>query len=184
MFNFELDEWKPISRVTIACWLIFYLFFMFYAATSKTGFLLIDDANLIVHEGGHLLFSWLGGTASLWGGTILQWLVPALLATYFYFQRHPAGFAFCAFILFENFLCTATYMADARAQVLPLVTVGNPDGAGHDWFNIFSSLGLLQYDTAIARVVRSLGWVGMLATVAWLGMRMRANAQGRVEYER
>jgi hypothetical protein len=59
-------------------------------------------------------------------------------------------------------------MADARAIVLPLVTTGDPDNIEHDWHTIFSSLGVLQYDTTIAGIVRFLGWCGMLAVVSWL----------------
>ncbi|MFL6442370.1 MAG: hypothetical protein ACJ713_01040, partial [Candidatus Sulfotelmatobacter sp.] len=59
------------------------------------------------------------------------------------------------------------YMADARAQILPLVTTGDPDFVEHDFHEIFSHLGLLNYDTTIALVVRGLGWCGMLAIVAW-----------------
>jgi hypothetical protein len=64
-------------------------------------------------------------------------------------------------------------MADARAMVLPLVTTGDPDYAEHDWHTIFSSLGLLDYDTTIAAVVRFMGWCGMLACVGWLAARLR-----------
>jgi len=59
-------------------------------------------------------------------------------------------------------------MADARAQELPLVTTGDPDFVEHDFNAIFSSLGVLDYDTKIAAVVRTLGWCGMLACVVWL----------------
>jgi hypothetical protein len=67
-------------------------------------------------------------------------------------------------------------MADARAQVLPLVTTGDPDFVEHDFFRIFSSLGVLNHDTQIAAVVRILGWCGMLACVVWLASRWRAVA--------
>ena len=83
-------------------------------------------------------------------------------------------------MLFENFLYTATYMADARAQVLDLVSVGESDSP-HDWFNIFSSLGVLQHDTQIAAIVRMLGWMGMIATVVWMGWKGRALSISRVE---
>jgi len=74
-------------------------------------------------------------------------------------------------------LYISVYMADARAQELGLVTVGNPDADGvhHDWFNIFSSMGLLEHDTQIASVVKAIGWLGMIATVAWLVWRWRAS---------
>jgi hypothetical protein len=163
--------WKPISRPTLVVWLAFYIGFLFYAFSNHSGFLFIDSANLVVHEGGHNLFGWFGPTIGLWGGTLLQWLVPFLLAMYFFFQRETAGFVFCIFFFFENWLYTATYMADARVQVLPLVTTGNSDFVEHDWYAIFSSLGVLDYDTKIAAVVRFLGWFGMIAVTAWFARR-------------
>ena len=112
---------NPGSRCHVprlAAWLVFYLGFLAYAFSAHGGFLFIDSANLVVHEGGHNLFGWFGPTLGLWGGTLLQWLVPFLLATYFFTQRQTAGFVFCLFFFFENWLYTATYMADARAQEL------------------------------------------------------------------
>src|SRR5271157_5960003 len=164
-----LDEpWKPVSRPALLAWLVFYIAFLAYAFSAHGAFLFIDNANLVVHEGGHNLFSWFGPTLCLWGGTLLQWLVPFLLAAYFFTQRQTAGFVFCLFFFFENWLYTATYMADARAQSLPLVTTGDPDFVEHDFYAIFSSLGVLDCDTKIAAVVRVLGWCGMIAVVGWL----------------
>lgn len=173
-----IDEpWKPMSRPAILGWIVFYLAFLAYAFSAHGGFLFIDSANLVVHEGGHNLFGWFGPTIGLWGGTLLQWLVPFLLAAYFFTQRQAAGFAFCLFFFFENWLYTATYMADARAQVLPLVTTGDPDFVEHDFFKIFSSLGVLSYDTKIAAVVRILGWLGMIGCVVWLAARYKETAE-------
>jgi len=169
-----LDQrWKPISHAAIVAWLVFYIGFLAYAFSAHGAGLLIDNANLVVHEGGHNLFGWFGPTLGLWGGTLLQWLVPFLLAAYFFSRRQVAGFVFCLFFFFENWLYTATYMADARAQQLPLVTTGDPDFVEHDFHAIFSSLGVLNYDTTIATVVRLLGWCGMLACVVWLGWRWK-----------
>jgi len=167
------EDWRPISRWAVGAWLAFYAAFLVYAFRAHGGFLFIDSANLVVHEGGHLLFGWFGQTIGLWGGTILQWMVPLLLAMYFFHQRQPAAFVFCAFFFFENWLYTATYMADARAMALPLVTVGDPEFAEHDWHTIFSSLGVLDYDTTIAAAVRLLGWCGMLGCMGWLAGRAK-----------
>ncbi len=166
-----VEDWRPVSRYSVTAWLFFYGAFLLYAFSKHGELLFIDLANLVVHEGGHLLFGWFGSTLGLWGGTILQWLAPFLLAAYFFTQRQTTAFTLCAFFFFENWLYTATYMADARAMVLPLVTAGNSDFIEHDWHTIFSSLGILQYDTKIAAVVSFLGWCGMLATVAWLVRR-------------
>jgi hypothetical protein len=101
------------------------------------------------------------------GGTFLQLFVPFALAANFAFRRQVLGTAFCAFFFFEQFLPIATYMADARAQELPLLTVGDSEDVIHDWFYLFSHAGLLQHDTQIASLFRFLGWIGMFATVGW-----------------
>ncbi len=169
------EEWQPVSKAALAGWVVFYGLFLLHALADDDGFLLIDHVNLIVHEAGHLLFGWLGAMLGLWGGTLLELLVPLGLAAYFAFHRQTTGAVFAAFFFFENFLYIATYMADARAQMLPLVTVGDPSLGGHDWFQIFSRLGVLPHDTLIAGWTRALGWVGMLASVAWLVKRARVN---------
>jgi hypothetical protein len=171
-------DWRSASRWSIFAWLVFYLLFLVYAFSMRGGYLFIDSANLVVHEGGHLLFGWFGPTLGLWGGTILQWLVPLMLAAYFFRERQPTAFVFCMFFFFENWLYTATYMADARAMALPLVTTGDSDYVEHDWNAIFSSLGLLPYDTRIAAIIRFMGWCGMLATTAWLATRSDSNYAG------
>jgi hypothetical protein len=176
-FDFN-RPWKPVSRPAQVAWLVFYVAFLLYAFSRHGGFLFIDTANLIVHEGGHNLFYWFGPTLGLWGGTILQWLVPFLLAAYFFAHRETTGFVFSLFFFFENWLYTATYMADARAMVLPLVTTGDPEFAKHDFNTIFSSLGVLDYDTKIAAVVRFLGWAGMIAVVMWFARQKTSKATG------
>lgn len=165
------QPWKPVSRPVLIAWLLFYLGFLYYAFSAHGAGLFIDMANLIVHEGGHNLFGWFGPTLGLWGGTLLQWMVPFLLAVYFFSERQPTGFTFCLFFFFENWLYTATYMADARAMALPLVTTGDPEFVKHDWNTIFTNLGVLAYDTRIAGAVRFLGWCGMIGCVVWLGLR-------------
>lgn len=57
-------------------------------------------------------------------------------------------------------------MADARAQVLPLVGSGE-----HDWTEIFSRWGVLGRDTGIAGFVTLLGWLGVLIAWGWLARR-------------
>jgi hypothetical protein len=165
------EDWKPVGRVALIAWLVFYALFLFYMARAGGGMTLFDNVNLVVHEAGHALFGWFGMTIGIMGGTILQLLVPFLLCASFFWQRHTGGAAFCAFVFFENFLGISVYMADARAMALPLVTVGDPDNVEHDWHYIFGHFGLLQHDTQIAAVVRVLGWLGMLATIGWLAWR-------------
>jgi hypothetical protein len=167
------ESWQPISKAARIGWLVFYGLFLLYALTDRSGFLFIDYVFVPIHEGGHLLFRFFGETFTVIGGTILQLFVPFALAVYFLFQRHLTGTAFSAFFFFENFLNVATYMADARAQALQYVMVGDPDYAEHDWAYLFIKLGVLEHDTTIGGVVRVIGWVGMLGVVGWLWWRSR-----------
>jgi hypothetical protein len=166
------EDWKPVARWALAAWMIFYLLFLYQAYRHHGPMLMIDVVFVPIHEGGHLLFRFFGNQwLYIAAGTGMQLFVPFALAVYFAFQRHVTGTAFCAFFFFEQFLPISVYMADARAQALPLVTVGDSDYVIHDWNYLFSSVGLLNHDTQIAAVVRALGWLGMCAVVAWLAWR-------------
>jgi hypothetical protein len=162
-------EWQPISRPALYAWLVVYAIYLVHASRA-IDFTLVYPVELILHEAGHLLFSYFGQTLALWGGTIFQLLVPAMLALSFAWRGHTTGVVFCAFFFFENLLGISVYMADAREMDLPLITVGDAggDGVAHDWWNILTQLGLLQYDTRIAAVVRAIGWLGMMATLGWM----------------
>src|ERR1700722_19426630 len=139
------DDWSPVPRSAIMASLLI------YQAARGSGFLLMIDVVFVpIHEGGHLLFSYFGRFLNVAGGTLLQLLVPFTLATYFAFQRQLQGTAFCTFFCFEQLLPIATYMADARAQELPLLTVGDPEFVIHDWFAIFIMTGLFEHDTQVA----------------------------------
>lgn len=165
------DVWQPVARWALIGWLVFYALFLFQAARGSDPFLMIDLVFVPIHEGGHLLFRFFGQWLSVAGGTFLQLFTPFALAVYFMFRRQPQGAAFCAFFLFEQFLPIATYMADARAQQLPLLTVGDSEYVIHDWNYLLGSMGVLQHDVQIAWFVRVLGWLGMVGTMAWLGWR-------------
>ena len=163
----QLGEWKRISRPAAIAWLCFYGLFLLYAATSRSGFLFLDYVNLLIHEAGHFFFSWFGYTVTILGGTLGELLVPLLCAAYFAWQRETSGAAFCSFWFFENFPYIGAYMADARAEALPLVGSGE-----HDWQILFGQWGLLLHDRAIGGFTSAVGWLGMLATVAWFAWRV------------
>jgi hypothetical protein len=163
------QPWKPVSTAGIfigasiyACCLIFFF-------THSGDMFMIDNVNLPIHEGGHLVFGIFGWEElTVWGGTLMQCLVPFALALGFAYRREISGTAFCTFMLFENFLNVATYMADAREQDLPLVTTGQADYVEHDWAHILGHLNLLQYDTTFATGLRAVAYLGMLATISWM----------------
>jgi hypothetical protein len=162
------EPWDPIPKAALAAWLIFYSFFLYQAARGGMFPHLMDGVFVPVHEGGHLLFRMFGEFVMVAGGTILQLLVPILLASYFIFHRQAQGVAFCLFFMFEQFFPISTYMADARAQDLPLLSVGSGEDVIHDWNYLFGALGVLDHDIQIAGAVRFLGWVGMIGITIWL----------------
>jgi hypothetical protein len=170
------EDWRPVNRGVLIIAGAFYLFFLFQAARGSGALLMIDLVFVPIHEGGHLLFRFFGEFLAVAGGTILQLAVPLMLAAFFAFQRQIPGTAFCIFFFFEQFLPIATYMADARAQELPLLTVGGGDDVIHDWNYLFGRLALLDHDTQIAHAVRVLGWIGMIGALAWFIWRsLRTN---------
>jgi hypothetical protein len=161
------ENWHPVHRAVLAIGCAFYALFLYQAARGYGSMLITDVVFVPIHEGGHLLFRFFGEFLAIAGGTILQLAVPAMLAIFFIFQRQIPGATFCLFFFFEQFLPIATYMADARAQELRLLTVGDSDNVIHDWAYLFGRLGVLDHDTQIAHFVRILGWFGMLGTFAW-----------------
>ena len=167
-------EWQPVSRTEFHGWLAFYGLLLFYLSRNSGQLTLLDNVHLPIHEGGHLFFSYFGETLHLWGGTIFQLLVPALLAAYFAARQQIPGTTFCVFAFFHSLTGVATYMSDAIARALPLVTVGAvADESDHDWYNIFTRLGILPHAVQIGSATRFVAWCGMLATVGWFVWRYR-----------
>jgi len=162
-------QWKPVSRGPFLGWLVFYAVLFAFLGFNFRDLTLLDNVHLPIHEAGHLLFGYLGDTAGLWGGTLLQLLVPALLAASFAVKRELLGTTFCVIAFFHSLTGIATYMIDALRLELPLVTVGAvADESQHDWVNIFTRLGVLPHAIQIGNTVRLIAWCGMLAAVAWL----------------
>jgi hypothetical protein len=165
------DDWQPVPRYALIGWSIFYAFVLYELMSGGDFPKYMDGVFVPVHEGGHLIFGWFGEFIAVAGGTFLQLAAPAMLAIYFAFRRQPQGVTFCMFFFFEQFGPIATYMADARAQELPLLTVGSGDNVIHDWNYLFGKLGVLAHDTQIASAMRVMGWLGMLGIVAWFVWR-------------
>jgi hypothetical protein len=162
------DPWQPIPQKVLIVACAFYGLFLLQAALGSGPLLMIDLVFVPVHEGGHLFFGYFGEFIGIAGGTIMQLGVPLALAAYFFVQRQIQGTAFCVFFFFEQFLPISVYMADARAEELPLISVGHSDDVIHDWNYLFGKLGWLAHDKQIAHVVHFLGWMGMLAIVGWM----------------
>ncbi len=126
--------------------------------------------NLALHEAGHLVFVWFG---SSWlmaaGGTLFHLICVAAVGVAFWRQRDPFAVTVALWWTGTVLVGAGVYAADARRQVLPLVTIG--DGpVGHDWFMILEPLGLLAWDQWIGGGLRWGGvalMIGAIALGAW-----------------
>ena len=163
------EPWKTVSTWHVALTSIGFGILVYLLRVDEDGFLFIDHANLLFHEAGHPIFGLFGPTLGLYGGTLGQLVFPIAALGSFWAQREPVGFAVAGAWLFENFFNIARYMADARAQELPLV-----GGGEHDWTNIFSRWGVLSSDTLIAGYVSGAGWLGLLVIWVWFIWRWRS----------
>lgn len=128
----------------------------------------LDHFNLAMHEAGHLLFAIFGSTASLYGGTLMQFVFPAAVTWQFHRQGQPLAAAAGVAWALQNLQYTALYMADARAQQLPLV-----GGGEHDWYIILGRWGLLNWDTRLAGLLEFSSWLGLAALAWWVWSRDR-----------
>lgn len=153
-------------------WGVAYLLFLLYAKLNTTGFLFVDNANLMIHEMGHTVFSSFGYYTMILGGTLLQLIVPLACTLFFIRRGETTAIACTAFWTFENLLYVATYMGDARRSALPLV-----GGDESDWTILFTHWGILQHDLTVAAWTRGIGWIGMLLSALWLVYRYMTSEQ-------
>ena len=163
----ERTEWGIVTKPKLVGFAIAAGLFVALVLASETGFVfIVDHANLLFHEAGHPIIGLFSSRLETYGGTIGQLVFPVLLAVSFWRKGQSLSCAGAMIWFFENWLNIARYMADARSQLLPLV-----GGGDHDWHRIFSRWHLLQYDVAIATVIKTLGWLGMFAACGWVCWR-------------
>jgi hypothetical protein len=165
-------------RLPIIIWFVVMLFQnwhdpMFAIARTSNPFSAFD---LGIHELGHLLFSPFGVFMHILGGSLFQCLFPIMGIAGFWQIRWYFASMMCLPWLGLNLFDVATYAADAQARVLPLTTgfaglseAGNDEtyDRAHDWYQILSRTHHLDWDLAIAHILRVAA-----ATVIILGLTL------------
>lgn len=100
----------------------------------------LDGANLLFHEGGHIVLLPFGMTLHMLGGTIAQLFFPAASCFHLWRQERRFEAWVCGIWLAESTMNVAVYLGDAKAQALPLV-----GGDTHDWHWLLSRIGLVDW---------------------------------------
>jgi hypothetical protein len=113
---------------------------------NRGEFNLLDNVDLVIHEAGHFFFSLFGKFIYTLGGTLMQIILPSVIAGFFLRNNYRTGVQFSLLWLGQNFINISVYAADARAQKLPLLG-GNK--VYHDWHYLLGELGILQQDQIV-----------------------------------
>ncbi|MCX6151083.1 MAG: hypothetical protein NTX22_11195 [Ignavibacteriales bacterium] len=119
---------------------------MIYWIANRGHYGFIDNADLIIHEGGHLIFIFFGKFIYTAGGTLMQIILPSIIAFYFFRSMYKTGVQVALLWLGQNFINISVYSADARAHQLPLL---GGSKVYHDWTYLLSTLGILDYDIEV-----------------------------------
>ena len=107
---------------------------------------IIDHFNLLIHEGGHGIFSLFGRFIYTLGGTLMQIILPLLFVYYFLSNRKRFGTQLSLVWLGQNLMNISVYAADAQERNIPLLGGNN---VYHDWTYLLNKTGLLLYDDEI-----------------------------------
>jgi hypothetical protein len=124
---------------------------------------LLDGANLIFHEAGHMMFLPFGEFLHSLGGSLTQVIIPALCAAHFFRQQQIASAYVATFWTGQSVTNVAIYVADAKPMDLPLI------GGDHDWNYLLGRLDLLDQGVSLGRVIFVVGVVVILLAIIGLG---------------
>lgn len=168
--------------LNLAIYLIFFLWgwsFILadhYSAELNNSFM--HMINLVFHEAGHVIFRLLGHFMSILGGSLLQLIVPVVFLFSFIQRKDTFAASIMLWWLAQSMMDLVAYIDDAQRQEMWLLGgVQGKDMPGiHDWNNILSQLGLLQYNHVIAILSSWFAISLMFVAFVWGGVLLRKMA--------
>ena len=111
-------HWQPTSRTHLALFGIGLFLFLVVARHATRGFIpVLDDANLLFHEAGHVFIGLVSNRLEIYGGTVGQLVFPVVLAVSFLRQGLAVPFATALVWLFEKWAWLYNYNASGAIQV-------------------------------------------------------------------
>jgi len=120
-----------------------------YWVLNRGEFGLLDNIDLVIHEAGHFFFSLFGKFIYTLGGTLMQIILPTVIAGYFLRNSYRTGIQFGLLWLGQNFINISVYIADAQARKLPLL---GGKKVYHDWHYLLGEVGILKYDYIVGYI--------------------------------
>lgn len=132
--------------------------------------------SVAVHEAGHFTTNfWAPTLLAVAAGTIFQWGAPLLCGWLLWRQGEPFAIPVALVWLGMSLGVSVPYIADASAQALPLISVGNYHPDTHDWNYMLGAFGLLRLDGFLAGLCRLASVLVLLAGLAsgiWILIEM------------
>lgn len=122
----------------------------------------LDYVNLVFHEAGHPLFGLFGEFVGVLGGSLMQVLIPAVVAGHLFYHDQRWSGTLVLFWVGESLFNVSVYVKDARARALPLL---GDDPSAHDWAFILGGLGLREWDQGIGNLVYTAGLLFLAASL-------------------
>ena len=139
-------------------------FYFLWCAWDPYQWHLIDGANLLIHEAGHLVFMPFGEYLMIAGGSLLQVIMPALFVFYFYRNKKAYSAALVMLWVGESILNVSVYAGDSIKMQLPLL--GGQDSV-HDWNYLLDGAGLLAATPKIEMLIRLGGTLVIMSGLYW-----------------
>jgi len=135
-----------------------------YYASSPASWHFIDNADLIIHEAGHVVFSIFGEFIYILGGSLMQVLLPGVFVGYFVFKNQYYSASILLYWVAVNLINVSVYAGDAVRMQLPLL---GGDRDGHDWNQLLFRTGLLHHTAAISAAIFWSGIAVMAIALVW-----------------
>lgn len=129
---------------------------------------------LIFHEAGHVIFRPFGEWMAVLGGTLMQLLMPAVMAVALLWRnRDPFGAALALWLLGVSLLDVAPYVHDALQPQLLLLNGSVGDAGGHDWIYLLESTGWRARAPLLGALIHRLGALVLLLALGWAAWLLR-----------
>ncbi|AFN74273.1 hypothetical protein MROS_1033 [Melioribacter roseus P3M-2] len=137
MNNKQIRKWIPS---------LFFIPAVIYLIYNRGRVFLLDELNLLIHEGGHGVFAIFGKFVYTLGGTLMQIIIPSLFIFYYYKEKKYTAARIFLLWLGQNLINISVYAADASEKKLRLIGGNN---VYHDWNYMLGRLNLLEHDKTI-----------------------------------